>query len=192
LNIELLHITPNAVEFIGKCAAICYDANLEKEACIRRATNCKNKGHLATMRFAHAVFNISGISRACSHQIVRSKHLDVLQRSQRYCKENDTTFIIPDSVGTYTTDVRDIYSDLLWHYNEMLKQGIKKEDARYILPEGTVTEMNVVGNLQAWQDFINLRATKEAQWEIRQVACGISKHLAYQLPELFEEVHYAE
>ncbi len=188
MNIELLHITPNAVEFIGKCAAICYDANLEKEACIRRATNCKNKGHLATMRFAHAVFNISGISRACSHQIVRSKHIDVLQRSQRYCKENDTTFIYP-----YEDElVQKHYDRSLEIYKTLIKMGAKKEDARFVLPEGTCTEMNVVGNLQAWQDFINLRATKEAQWEIRQVACGISKHLAYQLPELFTEVHYGD
>lgn len=188
MNIELLHITPNAVEFIGKCAAICYDANLEKEACIRRATNCKNKGHLATMRFAHAVFNISGISRACSHQIVRSKHLDVLQRSQRYCKETDVEFVYPNKDNLFDVAYQVAYA----YYEQLLKDGVKKEDARFVLPEGTVTEMNVVGNLQAWQDFINLRATKEAQWEIRQVACGISKHLAYQLPELFTEVYYNE
>ena len=190
MNIELLHITPNAVEFIGKCAAICYDANLEKEACIRRATNCKNKGHLATMRFAHAVFNISGISRACSHQIVRSKHLDVLQRSQRYCKESNVEFVYPTTGDKATYDK--IYSVSLGAYKALIDSGVKKEDARFVLPEGTVTEMNVVGNLQAWQDFINLRATKEAQWEIRQVACGISKHLAHQLPELFTEVHYGD
>lgn len=188
MEITLLHLTPNALEFIGKCAGICYDSKDEPEANKRRAIQCARKGHLATLRFAHATFNVSGISRACSHQFVRSKHLDFLQRSQRYCKETDATFIIPNSVGTYTTDIRDVYQELLLHYQDMIKEGIKKEDARYVLPEATCTELNVTGNLQAWKDFIELRGTKEAQWEIREVAHGISKHLSYHLPEIFDEV----
>ena len=95
MNVELLNITPNALEFIGRCAGICYNSSMDSGACIKRAISCKDKGHLATLRFAHATFHVSGISRSCSHQFVRSKHLDFLQRSQRYCSEKDTDFVIP-------------------------------------------------------------------------------------------------
>ena len=189
MKIQLLHLTPNAVEFIGKCAGICYDAIDSPERNIKRAINCKDRGHLATMRFAHAVFNVSGVSRVCSHQFVRSKHLDFLQRSQRYCKEIDTDYITPENLSLSDRNkYRTWIENTFYIYEELLKSGIKKEDARFVLPEATCTEMNVSGNLQAWQDFINLRATKEAQWEIREVAIGINNILAKELPELFKEM----
>lgn len=187
MQVELLNITPNALEFIGKCAGICYSSSTESEACKKRAASCKDKGHLATLRFAHAVFRVSGISRACSHQFVRSKHLDFLQRSQRYCKEEDTEFIMPDvSYSDYKNEgIRDIleeqYQRSLSVYNRLLGLGIRKEDARFVLPEATTTELIVTGNFQAWVDFIKLRADTHAQWEIRQVAKAINNILAAEL-----------
>ena len=97
MEVELLHLTPNAEEFIGRCASICYDSSQDSGACVKRAAACVSKGHLATLRFAHATFKVKGISRACSHQFVRSKHLDFLQRSQRYCGEGEAATVIPNS-----------------------------------------------------------------------------------------------
>lgn len=184
--IKLEFITPDAENFIGKMAGICYDAVDDKERNIRRATKCAEDGHLATLRFAHAVFNISGISRICSHQMVRSKHLDFLQRSQRYCKELDAEVAAP---FFDTPEQREIYLNSILTaqkaYVDLLNSGMKKEDARFVLPEATCTELNVVGNLQAWKDFIKLRADKHAQWEIREVAKQINNLLNKECPNLF-------
>ncbi len=95
--VTLVDHTPDPETKIGRFAAICYDSNTEPEACIRRAKACVNKGHLATLRFAYATFKIEGISRACSHQLVRSKHLDYLQESQRYVEQVDLDFIKPET-----------------------------------------------------------------------------------------------
>lgn len=185
--VKLEFITPDAENFIGKMAAICYDANTAREPNIKRAAKCAQDGHLATLRFAHAVFNVSGISRVCSHQFVRSKHLDFLQRSQRYCKELDVNFTLPilnrweDSAA-----IRDHYDRSSKLYNDLLQSGVKKEDARFVLPEATHTELNVSGNLQAWRDFIKLRADKHAQWEIRNVAVAVNNILAKECPNLFK------
>ena len=62
---------------------------------------------------------------------------------------------------------------------------MKKEDARLILPQCVTTELIVVGNFQAWLDFINLRDTKEAQWEIRAVAQEIKAQLSSIAPNIF-------
>lgn len=191
MEVELLQITPNAEEFIGKCASICYDSSTDSGACIKRAAACVSKGHLATLRFAHATFKVSGISRACSHQFVRSKHLDFLQRSQRYCSEKDVTFIIPPALQEtqkLKEETNFLYEDLLNAYNNLIKRGIKKEDARFVLPEATCTELIVTGNLQAWLDFINLRSGREAQWEIRSVAQSINNILAKECPNIFKGI----
>lgn len=191
MEIKLLHLTPNALEKIGEYASICYNSDTSTESCIKRAIACKNKGHLATLRFAHAVFNISGISRACSHQLVRSKHLDFLQRSQRYCVEDNPAFYVP---ATATNEIKNSiylsYHTAITTYDNLIKAGMKKEDARYVLPEATTTELNVVGNLQAWIDFINLRTSLAAQWEIRNVAIEINNILHKELPDLFEEMKH--
>ena len=182
MEVELLQITPNAEEFIGKCASICYNSSTDSGACIKRAAACVTKGHLATLRFAHATFRISGISRSCSHQFVRSKHLDFLQRSQRYCLEKDVTFVFPD----VNNELYDIVTETCLNaYNVLIQQGVKKEDARFVLPEATCTELVVTGNLQAWLDFIQLRSGKEAQWEIRQVANKINGYLYEHCPNIF-------
>jgi len=127
----------------------------------------------------------SGISRVCSHQFVRSKHLDFLQRSQRYCKEVDA----PVTAPKLTEEQENIYYSAILGsqiaYQQLLKAGLKKEDARFVLPEATHTEFNVVGNLQAWKDFINLRGDVHAQWEIREVAKLINNELNKYCPNLF-------
>lgn len=181
MNVELKYITPNALQQIGEYAGICYNSSLDKEACVKRAVACKDKGHLATLRFAYATFHVSGISRACSHQFVRSKHLDFLQRSQRYCKETDVDFVYPHMTMDQSADLHKHYQYCLSLYNKLLDEGIKKEDARFVLPEATTTELIVTGNFQAWLDFIKLRADKHAQWEIREVAKTINNILAKEL-----------
>ena len=179
MKVSLLQVTPNAVEFIGKCAAICYNSSTTPEACVKRASACTDKGHLATLRFAHATFHIQGISRVCSHQFVRSKHLDFLQRSQRYCKEVDALYMYPPNLTDKQQRAFENayeYADII--YSDLLEMGIKKEDARFVLPEATCTELIVTGNFQAWLDFIKLRADTHAQWEIRTVAKEINNILA--------------
>jgi len=185
MKISLEFITPQAEEFIGRMAGICYNAPDDTTRNIKRAAKCAQDGHLATLRFASAVFNISGISRVCSHQFVRSKHLDFLQRSQRYCKENETDFIFPHLTKDQSFDVALHYEYCLQMYERLIKEGVRKEDARFVLPEATQTEFNVVGNLQAWRDFIKLRADPHAQWEIRQVAKEINNILHKECPNLF-------
>jgi thymidylate synthase (FAD) len=185
MKVELEFITPDALHLIGRFAGICYNSSLEPNACARRAVSCKDKGHLATLRFAHAVFRVSGISRSCSHQFVRSKHLDFLQRSQRYCSEEETKFVYPHTPEDFK--ISGLYQRALTVYKELLDAGVKKEDARFVLPEGTETELIVVGNFQAWLDFIRLRADKHAQWEIREVAKTINNILAKETDnKLFE------
>jgi thymidylate synthase (FAD) len=190
MKVTLVQSTPNPEEHIGLLAGICYGKTGEQspEQCIKRAEHCVTKGHLSTLRFAHATFLVEDISRICSHQFVRSKHLDFLQRSQRYCNEEETNVVIPETISKY--DVQDFLYNAQILYENLIKNGVKKEDARFILPQGTTTEILVVGNFQAWYDFIKLRSGKEAQWEIREVAHEINRQLHGIAPNIFKELEY--
>jgi thymidylate synthase (FAD) len=192
MKVELLNHTKNPEAVIGQMAGICYGKeNSDEATCIKRAAHCVSKGHLSTLRFAHATFRVSGISRVCSHQMVRSKHLDFLQRSQRYTEKQKT--IYPPILLNYNNELSDdldamidnlaMASDLA--YAQAISEGVKKEDARFLLLQGAETELICVGNFQAWIDFINLRETKEAQWEIRAVATAIREQLATIAPNIF-------
>jgi thymidylate synthase (FAD) len=192
MNVTLVQSTPTPEEHIGLLAGICYGkTESSPEQCIKRAEHCVTKGHLSTLRFAHATFLVEGISRICSHQFVRSKHLDFLQRSQRYCNEGEVKIVIPSSIkGEHKTIVETVYAELTQVYKDLIAEGVKKEDARFILPQGTTTELLVVGNFQAWYDFIKLRSGKEAQWEIRAVAHEINHQLHGIAPNIFKELEY--
>jgi thymidylate synthase (FAD) len=171
-------------------AAICYDSDTGREVSIRRAIACKDKGHLATMRFAYATFNVSGISRICSHQIVRMAHAGILQRSQRYVKESVVKFVRPPSLEMMPTYVRQKWDTLealsRELYQNAIDEGMKKEDARYALLHSAETELNLCLNFQAWRDFLRNRLSKSAQWEVRDMANEIRQHLVTIAPGIFQ------
>ncbi len=187
MKVILVDHTTNPEHVISKMAAICYNSDTGEDACARRITRLLDHGHLATLRFAYATFLVEGVSRVTSHQFVRSKHLDFLQESQRYVDQTDTDFTVPSGL-TYEQEViyHSHYRDSLAAYEALRKSGIKKEDARLVLPEASHTRFYVTGNFQAWNDFLKLRAEKHAQWELRHCAEVIAYELYKIAPNIFK------
>lgn len=189
MNVELKFITPDAEAYIGEAAAQCYDSSTEREACIRRAAHCMSVSHLATLRFAHADFEISGISRVASHQLVRVAHAGILQRSQRYVKETRVEYIDPPALADMPPYLQHFWKttqhDAEAIYLRAIEHGMKKEDARYILPQGCTTSLRICGNFQMWHDLLANRTAKKAQWEVREVALEILRQLNQHAPHVF-------
>ena len=190
MKVTLKDYTKNPEVVIGENAAICYDADTSEAACIRRANKCKDSGHLATMRFAYATFNVSGISRICSHQLVRIAHAGILQRSQRYTADSKVEYInppvlsgCPDGFVEQWEEVQ-LQASRLYHH-AINNKLLRKEDARYILPQSCTTELNLCLNFQGWQDVLKNRTDKAAQWEVREVALEIERQLKTIAPNLF-------
>lgn len=182
--------TANPTVHIGRMAGICYDSDRGDEASARRAIKCRDSGHLATLRFAVATFNVSGISRVCSHQLVRMAHAGILQRSQRYVKESAVEFIDPPAVAMLPYNEQLEWAEIQDHAETLYLKLVdlklmKKEDARYILPQGCSTEVNFCLNFQGWRDFLKNRANPHAQWEARNVALEIQRQLAGIAPGIF-------
>ncbi len=192
MKITLLSITPKAEKHIETCARICYQS--EPSENYKHGTLIKNlikSGHNSVLEHAVASFKIEGISRACSHQLVRHRLLSISQKSQRYVKESQFEYIIPESITN--NDQLELYKTQMTriqHYYNFLKSiGISNEDARMILPNACTTELITTANFREWRHIIDVRCEKSAQWEIKEMSCKILEILYNECANVFEDLY---
>ena len=170
MKVTLIQSTPNPIETIAQIASICYDSNPSNP--MKLVEHCYKNGHLSVMEHIYFTFKIEGISRACSHQLVRHRHCSFTQRSQRYCSENGFKVILPPSIEkNYSSecDYDHIVRDIDETYAELQNSGIPNEDARYILPNACETSLYLSCNLRELIHISNERLCRRAQWEIREL-----------------------
>lgn len=174
MKITVIQATPKPLEVISRAAGTCYGKDDTKE---KRVENCFKANHMSVFEHASITFKVEGISRACSHQLVRHRIASFSQQSQRYCKidvNNDDWYVTPPSIEDLS--MRDAVAfhiamqDAGREYLTLIERGVKPEDARYLLPEATKTEIVVTMNLRELYHFLDLRLDKAAQWEIRKLA----------------------
>lgn len=164
--------------------------DLSKEKVEHLINLLKDLGHESVFEHVSFTFSIEGISRVCSHQLVRHRMASFTQQSQRYVPL-DPQFIVPQSV--YESPFKEEFLRILEEsrdlYKRMVQGGIRKEDARFILPQAVETKIIVTMNGRELRHFISLRAGKEAQWEIRSLALEMLR-LAYGVsPILFGDLY---
>jgi thymidylate synthase (FAD) len=128
--------------------------------------------HSSLLEHHSFTFLVEGISRCCSHQLVRHRIASYHQLSMRYCKqENDP--IVPQSIfdnPELGLKYLDCVNDLYDVYNEMIDKGIPLEDARYLLPGAAKTSILVTWNARTLLHVLKLRLWKDgAQWEIKEM-----------------------
>ena len=130
-------------------------------------------GHYSTIEHIQISYAISGISRACSHQLVRHRHMSFSQKSQRYVEEKGQfKYIIPKTIEKNEQLLKKFNSFMETtskFYREMVEFGIKPEDARSILPNATSTSMIASLNLRELIHLCHLRLCTRAQDEIREM-----------------------
>jgi thymidylate synthase (FAD) len=157
----------------------------------------------SVIEHAVASFYIKGISRACSHEIVRHRHFSYSQRSTRYVDESDCNFIVPDCIADDPEALR-IFEEAVGRSQEAyrrlcevlerkfagvedrtLRRKMVRQAARSVLPNATETALVMTGNFRAWRHFIRLRASRYADPEIRKLAIMILRELQKVAPAVF-------
>ena len=149
------------------------------------------EGHESIIEHASATFEISGISRACSHQLVRHRLASYSQESQRYVDMSSPQFVIPPDITANLRAMeiwKGIVDELRAAYRELRELGIRKEDARFLLPNATATRIVMTANLREWRHVIKLRTDPAAQWEIRELANRILDILCQVAPSVFQDL----
>ena len=162
----------------------------------RRANRIKSiflSKHFSVLEHASATIQITGVSRTCVNQLVRHRVASYAQLSQRSVSHKDLKTIVPprisadpDALAVYLNSVKK--SRLVYDY--LRGRKIPKQDARYVLPEGTESQIIVTMNFRSWIHFLRLRTNAAAQWEIRNLANEVWEELKKIAPNVFDEKYH--
>ena len=220
MKVKLLSHTPDPERLVATAAKLCYSSS-DIESLRDGLTDEKTEsfidmlasiGHESVMEHVSFTFGIEGVSRACTHQLVRHRIASYSQKSQRYVNENGFEFITPpaieelpeakseyDRVIAEITDGYAKIAELLTekHTKELVAQGLDEktarskasklanEDARFILPNACETKIVVTMNVRSLFNFFRHRCCNRAQWEIRAVANEMLRQCLEVAPHIF-------
>jgi thymidylate synthase (FAD) len=150
------------------------------------------EGHESIIEHASATFEISGISRACSHQLVRHRLASYSQESQRYVDMTAPEFVMPPSVAE-NPQARAVWDEFMGQvsdtYRRLRELGTRKEDARFVLPNAATTRIIVTMNFRSLRHFFSVRCDKAAQWEIRALALEMLRQVHEIAPAVFADLY---
>ena len=191
MKVELIDCTTDPLYVISHAARTCYNSH-SKEILSKRAEFVKGlikSGHETPLEFASATFDIKGISRICQNQMVRHRHASYCVMSERYVDVSKMEFTYPYEILREYSGLVEYVEDAVRVYKKLLDAGIKREDARFLLPQGINTNLCVNMNFRALRHFLKLRTDKHAQWEIRQVAMEMLDICKERWPWLVEDIN---
>jgi thymidylate synthase (FAD) len=198
------------LEFAGRA---CYQSWSKPNP--RTATNASylkhiiDVGHLAVLEHASVSFYITGISRSCTHELIRHRHFSYSQLSQRYVPEDDAHVVIPPGLeddpelqrivlaaadasrAAYLEVLARLEARLDDQPNAVLRRKQARQAARAVLPNDTETRIVVTGNYRAWRHFIAMRASEHADVEIRRLAIACLRELSALAPAVFADFDIA-
>jgi thymidylate synthase (FAD) len=216
LKVILLRFTPNPEETVAMAAKLCYSPSdieglkdkieaKDQKAFVEKLVKM---GHMSPIEHPSFTFAIEGISRACSHQLVRHRLASFSQQSQRYVSESSqhsavsvrSTFdyVIPPSIAgdqeakkifeNFMIEAQKTYDGLIEKLNN---KGIRGEsanqDARFVLPNAAETKIMVTMNARELLHFFRQRCCNRAQWEIRQMAEKMLNLVKGTAPTIFHK-----
>ncbi len=171
MKVTLVRATDKPIETIAEIASICYDSNPQNPTGLVK--HLYRNGHHSVFEHIYFTFKIEGISRACSHQLVRHRMCAFTQRSQRYCSEDGFGFVTPPTIHDDPSSEFN-YRKAMYKaqdtYTGLTKMGeIPNEDARFLLPNACETSLFLSCNLRELIHIANERLCNRAQWEIREL-----------------------
>ena len=197
MKVEILAYTPNPEETIARAASTCYDSvPKELDKARKMIAAIIKSGHESCIEHSSATFEIDGISRVVTHELVRHRiGFAYSQRSQRYVDEANPSFVIPEEIEANQT-AKLLFEDAMryaWEKYKVLQDlGFKNELARYVLPNACCTKIVVTADFRAWRNFLKLRLSKRAQHEIRNLANILLDKLIEIAPSCFEDLKNEE
>src|SRR6266853_5431650 len=195
-------------EFAGR---ICYMSqhNPANRSTADYLENIKKQGHGSVLEHAVYVLLIEGISRSCSHELVRHRAgFGYSQLSQRYVDESHAAFVMPpamvgdaalesqwqtqmtDAQAAYVHAVEDLMQKYEWVSDKIHRRKMAREAARSVLPNATETKIVVSGNARAWRTMLELRCGEGAEQEIRRMAVACLRVLQKEAAALFSDFEF--
>ncbi len=192
-SVELIYITPDALQIIERAGRVCYKS--EEKITAGTATEFVRKilrmGHTSVIE--HAVASMRFIcDRGVTHEMVRHRLASYSQESTRYCN------YAKDKFGSEITVIEPAFDNdeqrAEWVaameasercYLNLLEKNASPQMARSVLPNSLKTEIVMTANLREWRHFFALRCDGAAHPQMREVADMAREILAAEIPEVF-------
>ncbi len=197
MKVKLLAFTPNpdriaaasAFSTVSEQGAAELIETVDDDKMRKVLKSVVDRGHHSVIEHASFTFSVEGVSRACTHQLVRHRIASYSQQSQRYVKYDKPAFVTPHTIEK-NTEAKKIFSEslenMIGDYKKLLEIGIPPEDARFLLPNATPTNIVITMNARELMHFFSLRCCYRAQWEIREMADAMLKEAKKAAPAIFE------
>ncbi len=192
-------------EYAGR---VCYmsQANPASRSTAEYLENIKKQGHGSVLEHAVYVLLVEGISRSCSHELVRHRAgFGYSQLSQRYVDESHAAFVLPPAVigdetlerewerqvalaqAAYVEAVHRLLERYAGITDKVHRRKMAREAARSVLPNGTEVKIVVSANARAWRTMLELRTGEGAELEIRRLAVEMLRVLRADAPAFFSD-----
>ncbi len=197
-------------EFAGR---LCYMSqhNPAGRSTAEYLQNILKQGHGSVFEHSTYVMLIEGISRSCSHELVRHRAgWGFSQLSQRYVDESHAAFVMPPAImgdaaleeawtrqveqaqAAYVEAVERLMARYDWVENKVHRRKMAREAARSVLPNATEVKIVVSANVRAWRTMLELRLGEGAELEIRRMAAACLRVLQREAPALFADFELYE
>ncbi len=206
LKVILLAHTPEPEKLVAQAAKLCYSPStieglrekIEKSDQQKFVKKLASMGHMSPIEHISFSFGVEGISRVCTHQLVRHRLASYSQQSQRYVgKHSKKTggsfeFVIPPSVveagkkewfGARMAEIQKWYDELVEALGD--KGESTYEDARFLMPNAAETKIVITMNARELLHFFKVRCCNRAQWEIRDMAIEMLRQVRQIAPSIF-------
>jgi thymidylate synthase (FAD) len=205
MSVKLISISPDAEKTIAYCARVSNPKNQDSDSYSKLLRYCILHGHWSIFEMANMVLEIN-TTRGIAAQILRHRSFSFQEFSQRYAetnllekvqtpelrrqddknRQNSLDNIDDADKTTWSRIIEDHFRKSQYIYDEMLKVGIAKECARFVLPLATPTKMYMNGTIRSWIHYINLRESNGTQKEHMDIAQQCKNIFIQELPLISE------
>ena len=172
--VNLISRPDNMLKVVYTACRTCYSADYpiniyestdDEEKMLKLIEKVISSGHYSTIEHIQVSFAISNVSRACTHQLVRHRHMSFSQKSQRYVKEKGQfDYIIPPTIEK-NPELKEKYIKFMGKVSEQYQEFV--EAGRFVLPNAAASSLVASLNLREMIHLANLRLCTRAQYEIR-------------------------
>ena len=185
---------------IEKIGRVCYKSEdkITDDSARKFVANILNSGHESVIE--HEKISVRIVcDRGVTHEIVRHRIASYSQESTRYCNYcnekfgKELTLIKPLFWKEDSIEYKmwlDTMQTIENTYNKLIEAGAEPQQARSILPNSLKTEIVVTMNLREWRHFFQLRTSKRAHPQMREVACAILEDFRGKIPVIFDDIEF--
>jgi thymidylate synthase (FAD) len=209
MEVKLISITPDAEKLIAYCARVSNPNGQGRDDYSKLISYCIKNQHWSIFEQGYITVEIT-TTRAIAAQILRHRSFTFQEFSQRYAdakllgkiecpdirsqdnknRQNSIDDIQPHIKNYWKRVIEEHFYKSVRLYESLLKDGVAKECARFVLPLATPTKLYMTGSIRSWIHYIELRSSNGTQKEHMDIANSIKQIFVEQLPIISEALDW--